>query len=119
MRGFWHTLDAVIACMLMMGFIVAIGRVGMVPPEDLGTKAYVVLKGLDDQGILRNYTVNLDTDGLDTEVGIYSYNHSVRICDHSGSCTGTIPEALNVYTGDYIIAGKDTYQPHTVRLYIW
>lgn len=119
MRGFWHTVDAVIACILMMGFILTIGSQAVVPPEDLGEKAYSVLKGLDDQGVLRGYAAAMDADGLDSRVGIYSHNHSVRICDNAGSCTGTIPTAINVHSGNYLVAGNQSYQPRTVKLFIW
>lgn len=121
MRGFWHTLDAVIAALIITSFFaVAAHTVVVTPgPENLNERAYDLLQGLDEQGILRDYVVNLDTAGLDSEVMLFAYNHSVEICDYSGACTGTAPEAKNVWVGSYLIAGKDSYNPHLVRLYIW
>ena len=116
-----HVLEAVIAGTILVSFIAAIGSFYIFAPEnpDLNTRAYAVLEGLENMGLLRNYTVALDYDGLNNEVPVYNYNHSIQICDPSGTCFGNTPSKDTVWAGSYIIAGESGYTPYEVKLYIW
>ena len=121
MKGVIFTLEAVIAGTILITFLVFIVSNFSPPPQegDLTIRAYEILEGLDNQGILRNYTVNQDFDGLNSQVKFFSANHSIQICDLSGSCVGTIPNASDIFTGTYIIAGNESYNPFYVKLYLW
>ncbi len=121
MRGFWHLVDAVMASIIILGFVGLMSQSAILVPEieDLNFAAFQELKELDEQGILRDYTVAMDPVGLNSEVTLYVYNHSIQICDYSGTCAGERPEDKNVWVGTYLVSGKDYYSPHTVKLYIW
>jgi hypothetical protein len=113
-------LEAVIAGVIIFGFLAAIGQIYMSPGQgDFNIQAYQSLKSLDEQGILRAYAVSGDWGGLNNQVRIYSRNHTVEICQASGSCAGQRPEGANVWVGNYLISGDQSYQPLLVKLYLW
>jgi hypothetical protein len=122
MRGIWHTMEAVIASVIVVGFLAAINSAYLfgVQPDDVAIKVYNTLHGLDNRGLLRNYTQALDYVSIANALESYTYNVSVQICDYAGSCVGsTPPTAGNVWTGTYITAGFYEYQPREVRFYLW
>ncbi len=119
MRGFWYMLEAIIAGIIIIGFLAVISQTFINPQQsDLSARAYDALKGLDQQGVLRPYAAAGDWGGLNSEVRIYDSNHSIMLCTHS-QCVGQRPEANNVWVGNYMIAGDQTYNPVQVRLYMW
>jgi hypothetical protein len=121
MRGFWYVLEAIIAGTILISFLIILGRALMAAPADVSVneKPFNVLEGLDNRGLLRNYTMAGDAEGLNSEVSIFSYNHSVQICNASGNCSGTPPAAGTVWTGSYLVAGDGNYTPREVKLYLW
>ncbi len=121
MRGIWYILEAVMAVVIMMGFLVLIGSVYITKPypADMAMGAYNMLQGMDNRGVLRNYTQTLNYTAIANEIETYTYNVSAQICDYAGSCVGSVPSAMDVWTGTYIVAGLTEYQPREVRLYIW
>ncbi len=121
MRGFWHLVDAVMASIIMMGFVGLMSQTIIFTPETEGLNfaAFQELKELDEQGVLRDYAVAMDPIGLDSKVTLYAYSHTIQICDYSGTCVGERPEDENVWVGTYMVSGKDYYSPHTIKLYIW
>ena len=124
MRGFWYMIEAILAGFIIVTFLLVARTefiLGTVPQYDVTLKAYDILRGLDDQELLRNYTINEDPEGLNLQVKFYTYNHSIEICSYSGTCVGSEPNATNVWTGYYVIAGDDTvnYKPYEIRLYIY
>jgi len=121
MKGYWHLVDAIMASLILVGFMVVVARpVIFVPgPENMNDIAYGLLEGLDDQGYLRPYAASHDYSGLNSRVAFYSHNHSVQICDYGGSCYGSSPPESNVWVATYLVAGDSVYQPMTVRLFLW
>ena len=122
MKGFWHIVDAVLASLIITGFLIVASQSFAVTTgasEDLSERAYGLLQGLDDQGILKTYVANNDASGLNARLAFYTRNHSIQICGYSGVCSGTIPDETDVWVGNYITAGKDNYQPSVIRLYLW
>ena len=121
MRGFWLTMEAVLACIVMALFIIAIAKSHIEATRDMGDNemAYDILKGLDDSGALRGYAAAMDYAGLDSEVEAPGYSHSVMICDYGGTCAGSEPDAGNAWAGSYFIAGQSEYKPLEIRLYLW
>jgi len=112
-------LEAVIAGIIIIGFVAVVSRSYIsIPQEDTALQAYQALKGLDEQGILRPYAAANDWGSLNSEVKIYSRNHTIEICSLSG-CSGQKPHGDNVWVGSYIIAGDQSYQPLQVKLYLW
>lgn len=115
-----YTLEAVIAGIIIVTFLVFLAyEPPTVVDEGLNLKSYEILEGLDNQGLLRSYAVTEDTSGLDGWVRFFSANHTVQICNVSGSCAGFLPDGNNVFTGTYIIAGDTDYNPHYVKMYLW
>jgi hypothetical protein len=120
LRGFWYMLEAVIAGVIIFGFLAVIGQTYIIPQQgDFTLQAYQSLKSLDEQGILRPYAAAGDWGGLNNQVRVYSRNHTIEICDSSGSCAGQKPQGANVWAGNYIISGDQTYQPYLIKLYLW
>ena len=121
MRGFWHIVDAVLASLIIIGFLMIASQtvVTQTEPERLNEVAYELLQGLDDQGVLKSCVAQLDATTLNAQVAFFSRNHSIEICGYSGDCTGTRPGENNVWVGNYITAGYGDYQPSIVRLYLW
>ncbi len=112
-------LEAVIAGIIIIGFLAAVSQVYMSPSqEDFTLKAYQELKSLDGQGILRPYAAAGDWGSLNSEVRIFGKNHTVEICSPSG-CQGGKPEGQNVWVGSYMISGNQNYAPMQVKLYLW
>ena len=113
-------LEAVIAGIIIIGFVAAISQIYMSPSqEDFTLKAYEELRSLDGRGILRSYAAAGDWGGLDSEVRIYGRNHTVEICSPAGCQGGQRPESLNVWVWSYIVSGSQSYQPLQVKLYLW
>ncbi|MBL7206115.1 MAG: hypothetical protein ISS36_00780 [Candidatus Aenigmarchaeota archaeon] len=115
MRGFWYTLEAVLAGILLIGFLLAVNTFYL-SPRTSEPQPYLILKGLDEQGILRAYAVADDYSGLNSQIDT-AYNHSVEIC--STGCVGEKSEADNVFVGRYFVSGENSYDPKEVRLYLW
>jgi len=121
MRGIWYVIESVMATIIMFGFLMLISSVYITKPypADMALKSYDMLQGLDNQGILRNYTESLNYTGIASQMEIYTYNRSAQICDYADSCVGSMPSATDVWAGTYIVAGLSSYQPREVRFYIW
>ena len=120
MRGFWYIIESVLISTIVISFlmIVSASYTSIIQPENLAEKGYLILKGLDNRGELRNYTAAMDYTGLNSQIPIYSHNHSIQICDYEETCTGNKPNASNIWTANYIIAGDNVYQPLTIKLYL-
>jgi len=121
MKGFWYIVEAVLAAIIIFGFLIAISVKYFAPEpvSDVSLKGYSILKSLDEQDILRNYTVNLDYNGLNSQIRLFTYNHSIQICNFSGVCNGTRPNATNLWAASYIISGDTLYEPYEIKLYLY
>ena len=121
MKGFWYMIEALLAGIILIGFLVMlVGNSVIIPQDDLSLKGYEILHDLDDQEILRDYVADLNHSGLNSQIKLASYNHSIQICDQGNNCVGNIPSADNVWVGNYyIIAGGGEYDPYLVKLFMW
>jgi hypothetical protein len=119
MRGYIFMLEAVFASLILVGFLLYLAGssvpAGSDPERDFGS----ILRTLDLQDVLRGPASIGDLQGISDQITIPGFNHSVRICDPSGSCTGSIPEARNIWASSYFISGDGSYNPWEVRLYVW
>ena len=120
-KGFWRTLESVMAVTILVFFMLAVGAKHMLPPPETGLPriGYEILKDLDNKGELRSLVLNNQTDDLNSQIHIQGYSHTIQICDFQGVCSGNEPDARNVWVSAYIISGGNTYDPHEVRLFIW
>ncbi len=119
MRGFVYMLESILTAVIVMSFLLVISGhyLSVTQPDNLAEKGYLILKGLDNRDEVRNYTVAMDYEGLNDLIPVYNYNHTVQICNSTISCAGVRPNASEVWTANYIIAGNNDYQPFVVRLY--
>ncbi|MFH1364442.1 MAG: hypothetical protein ABIH52_02175, partial [Candidatus Aenigmatarchaeota archaeon] len=98
MRGFWYTVEAILSILLILTFLLVIkSNIVIAPQEDVSLTGYKLLRGLDDRGELRNYTVNGDYDSINNSITYYVYNHTIEICDYMSACSGVKPNATNMY----------------------
>lgn len=113
-------IEALVAGIILIVFLVTIraSYLSVTPQEEASAEAYMTLKSLDQSGLLRDYAVANDYNGLNSEIKDFWYNHSVEICNPS-SCSGEKPSADDVYVGSYLISGGDGYAPRIVNLYLW
>ncbi len=114
-------LEALLAGIILITFLVTIKTTyfSVTPEEEVSSTAYVILKELDDSGILRSYAVSDNYNALNSEIRNIYYNHTIEICNPSGACFGEKPVADNVYVGSYFISGGNSYAPRIVNLYLW
>ncbi|RLI96533.1 MAG: hypothetical protein DRO99_04265 [Candidatus Aenigmatarchaeota archaeon] len=121
MRGFWLTMESVIACIIIASFLIFLARYSAMGTHeyDASSVAYDVLKSLDDRGVLREYALKGDYSGLNSQIDISGYSHVVNICGTGGDCDGPSPDSTNIWAGSYFISGRGIYNPMEVRLYLW
>ncbi len=121
MRGFWHIVESFMAITIIITFVMIIsgGLIKVQTPEETEIKAYKILKNLDEKGVLRSYAVNNDYSGLNSQIELYNYNHSIEICQSVGNCVGDKPNTENVWVGTYIISGDYIYEPRIIKLYLY
>jgi len=120
MRGIWHMVESILTSVVVISFLLFISNryLSVIQPEDIADTGYLILQGLDNRGQLRNYTVAKDYLGLNTQIPIYAYNHTIQICDYEDNCVGLVPNTSNTWTANYIIAGNDVYKPFVVKLHM-
>jgi hypothetical protein len=119
MRGYVFMLEAVFASMLLVGFMLYLTETRILSHSSPETDLSQVLPELDQRGLLRGYVYSGDIQGLESEIQIPGYQHSIQICTPSGSCTGQRPSTQNIHISTYLLAGEDSYQPREVKLYAW
>ncbi len=117
MRGIVFIIEAVIAGLLLLSFIALIPSLMFKQPT-LENPGWQLLQGLDSQGRLRNWTVAEDPIGLNAQIDIPYWNHSVQICNQT-ACVGSVPNATQLLTSVRFVAGEHNYSPHIVRLFLW
>lgn len=112
-------LESVFAGILLIGFVLFIAQgyaqANSMDGHDFGR----VLPDLDQRGLLRGYVYSGDLEGLESEIRLYGFGHSVQVCAPSGSCKGSMPVHENVWVTSYFLSGNDSFQPREVRLYAW
>ena len=120
MQDYIRALEAVFAGIILIGFLVVLLRPSMFQGNpDISRKAYEMLMELDKTGNLREDIVSGNLSAIDSKIFLFPYNHSVVVCDSSG-CTGEVPETPeNIWMGEYIISGYDSFHPYIVKLFVW
>lgn len=132
MRGFWFTLEATLAVIVLVVFLIALGSTLTLRQDsgtvDIAASGLRELRRLDDTGLLRDEVIGI-TDanaagrlaGIAELISIPGYSHQVRICNHEENCWGEIPDAGNIFVADYLVtgAGEETLEIAEVILYIY
>lgn len=125
LKGMMHMIEAVIAIMMIMGFLLLL-RSKLQPTEDTGREQAIAaqaLKALDEQNVLRSYVIDENHLGLNTQADQIvpaDFNHTVRFCYLGDRCVGDALPDKNIFTASYVIAGNATYfKPAQVLLHVW
>ncbi len=124
MKAMMHTLEAMIAALLILGTLVAVYSFPK-PQESFDSvtmreKGYFCMKDADNRGLLRYYALANDS------IGIRNYfqgclprslNFSLNFC---AACAADIPANRTVISMNYIIAGEGaSFQPTNANLFLW
>jgi hypothetical protein len=121
MKGFWRMVESIMAASLIVVFLLSLGinyTGGPIQPV-IKIRGYEILENLERSGPLRYYASIMDADAISSEINMHGYNHTVMVCAMNGTCAGTYPDAENVWTSTYLIAGYDSFDPREVKLYVW
>ncbi len=122
MKGYLHTLESMIAGILILSTILIIynGSVETSSFESvsMADSAYECLKYLDSKGILRHYALNNNT-----QINAYISSCMPKTLNFSiGFCDGCATANTNKTTASiiYIIAGEgSTFNPIVVNMLVW
>ena len=118
MRGFWFTMEAAIAGIILVSFIGFLSLTSFsAETQDPSLDAYALLHDLNNQGLLKIPASENNATTINNLV-THAYSHRIQICTAT-NCTGTRPSADNVWVGTYIISGNSKYAPREVRLYLY
>ncbi|MBN2042256.1 MAG: hypothetical protein JW754_00455 [Candidatus Aenigmarchaeota archaeon] len=120
-KGFWRMFESIVAVSILMVFVLSLSIQYVREPAEpiMKIRGYEILENMDKNDKLRGYVMAGDSDGINSAIVIGGYNHSIEICDYSGTCNGTYPDAENIWLSVYYVAGENTYDPREVKLYIW
>jgi hypothetical protein len=118
MRGYVFMLESVLAGILLVGFMLFLAH-SYTQARPYEPDFSDVLTELDDQELLRGYAYSGDASGLEAEISLPGYSHSVQLCDSAGSCTGEIPNQREVRVSSYFLAGETDLEPMEVKLFVW
>lgn len=115
MKGMWHTLEAILAIVLVMSFLLLFSssRAKNIEVPDM----YEKLAELDRAGVLRQQAQAYDHSSISSEVGI-ALAHSIEVCDPDRVCRGSKVSGNNIVSASYMIAGYTGYNPREIRLYV-
>lgn len=120
-KGFWRMFESIVAVSILMVFVLSLSIQYVREPAEpiMKIRGYEILENMDKNDKLRGYVMSGDPNGLNNAIVLGGYNHSIEICDYSGTCNGTYPDAENIWLSVYYVAGENTYDPREVKLYIW
>lgn len=119
MRGFWFMIEAIIAGMILVGFLSFLVTVNLsAPDEEMSMAAFKSLSDINKQGLLKEYAQDENYTAINDQVKIYSLNNSIAICTLT-SCVGDSPSGSNIWIGSYITPGYNQYFPREVKLYVY
>ncbi len=129
MKGFLHILESVLASLLILssllylyGSLPARSQFSSLTARDVG---YNCLKDIDNQGLLRNYTLTNNTAGLNNSLYVCMprlVNYTVSFCmGDQVLCSGySAPGNRTVVLTSYMVAGEGSkFQPTLIKLYMW
>lgn len=120
MKGYVHTLEAVITATIILIVLFNITTPYMYSGPKVREIGYNCLKSLDISGSLKYYAVNGLEDELTGDLKkclppLLKFN--VKICDDP-ECTTAI-QNTTVVSANYIISGYEKYNPKVIELWMW
>jgi len=122
MKGAWKTVESIIAGVIILLFVAALGATNLQVSPRVPVQGYRALDALYEKGTLRAYAAAMDCSAIDSLVSgtgyLHGYDHSVQVCDEQDSCCGEIPSKENVWVSSIVLAGDEEYGPVEVILYI-
>lgn len=124
-KGFVHTLEATIAALLVMGFILAVMPFLTYQDTTAATKEKVTnsLLVLDQAGKLDALAMAQNISGLKMELSALlpdQINFTVRLCGINCSTLDPLPQNETVKAVSRITAGYETmFMPSEIIVYFW
>jgi hypothetical protein len=123
MKGAWKTVESIIAGVIILLFVAALGATQLQSSPQAPVQGYRVLDAIYEKGALRAYAADMNCSAVDTLVSdtgyMVGYGHNVQVCDEGGSCCGSVPSKENVWVSTLMIAGDEEYEPVEVILYVY
>ena len=121
MRATIHTIEAVVGTLILLLGVTTIHPIDGQSSLQFSDDAYSCLSYLDESGYLRLYAYNNMTADLNASIGqclpkVLSYDFAV--CD-SEPCSKSLPSEKSVFLSSYMLSGKDSYEPLTIKLWVW
>jgi hypothetical protein len=121
MKGQWKTVESVMAGVVILMFVAALGATRIQSSPVAPANGYRALETLYKKGSLRSPAFEMDCAAIDALVSgtgyLGGYNHAVSVCNGS-VCCGQVPQQGDIWTSSMLIAGKDSYKPVEVILYV-
>ena len=122
MKGQWKTVEAILGGVIILMFVAAIGATNVQVTPHAPVEGYRTLGALYEKPGLRELAAAQDCAAIESLVSgtgyLIGYEHSVQVCDTSGSCCGQAPDKENVFVSSLLLAGDEAYDPVEVILYI-
>ena len=121
MKGFVKTLEAGIATIFILTFVLIFFAPQPQPEPQILINGYNCLKYLDYTGALGYYAANNLESSLDTDLKKClppTMSYEARICK-TPSCTTQLPEGKTVFLSSYIILGENSATPFLINLWVW
>jgi hypothetical protein len=128
MKGLSHTMEAVIAILLLTAGVFLLLATPLTTPEYEKTKfklsTYSSLETIDTTGELRELVLKNDVAAIKNDLSRfvpYQMNYDVAIFNRTSNVT-TVPniDAKDIIVVSYFLSGAvGNYTPREVRVYLW
>ena len=123
MKGQWRTVESVMAGVIILLFVAALGSTQMQVSPHAPVQIYRTLDALYEKETLRTYASAMNCTAIESLVSgtgyLQGYGHGIMVCNESNSCCGEIPGAENVWASGLLISGDENYKPVEVTLYVF
>lgn len=122
MKGVLHTLEAVIAVMIILlgvGFIYPLREKVELSAADVG---YKCLSSLDQEGLLKYYVSNDMTSSLNNSLRnciTLGIDFNFKMCDSAVCNPDSIPDDKEIFFSSYLVSGYETYDSRLVNVWLW
>ncbi|MCK5547911.1 MAG: hypothetical protein KAI64_02785 [Thermoplasmata archaeon] len=122
MKGQWKTVESIIAGMIILMFVAAMGAINIQVSPHAPVEGYRALGALHEKEGLRAYAAAQDCSAIESLVSgtgyVVGYDFSVQVCNASGGCCGQVPDKENVWVSSLLLSGDEDYKPVEVILYL-
>jgi hypothetical protein len=122
MKGVLHTLEAVIAVMIILLGIGFIYPLRDKPELSIAVVGYKCLSSLDQEGLLKYYISNDMTSNLNNSLRdciTPAIDFNLKICDSAVCNPDSIPDDKEIFISSYLVSGYEIYDSRLVNVWLW